>query len=186
MKFAISQEQRDFFRKNGWISFVDLIDQKELASLNEGIEAALKLKPVRGKSLLSQGRDLWRKEERVKKVVQSRRLVEFAFEWIQKKPLRLAFDQWIPENSKELNEHSAINQLLGIFFIRLTDGSGAFYLPSTPLPDFEEGPFFMIAYCDKYSQYLYEERDPQVHFLKSLGYVFGDRLSDRLHPILLR
>lgn len=184
MKFAISQDQRDFFRKNGWISFSDLLDSKELDSLKAGIEVALK--PAPRKSLFQQGRDLWRKDERIKKIVQSRRLVDFAFELVQKKPIRLAFDQWIPANSKEINEHSSINNLLGIFIISLADGSGSFYLPSTPLPSFENDPCLMIAYCDKYSQYLYEEADPQVHFLKSLGYVFGDRLNDQLHPILLR
>lgn len=184
MKFAISQEQREFFRKNGWISFVDLLDIKELVSLNEGIAVALI--PVKRKTLFEVGRDLWRKEEKVKKVVVSKRLLELAFELIQKKPLRLAFDQWVPADCKELNEFSGISPLLGVFFISLVDGSGSFYLPSTPLPSFENGPYFMIAYCDKYSQYLYEERDPQVHFPKSLGYVFGDMLKDRLHPIVLR
>jgi hypothetical protein len=180
MKFAISQEQREFFRTNGWISFADLLDPKELAILN-----TIKLLN-RKKSPFDQGRDLWRKDDDVKKIVQSKRLVSLAFELIQKKPIRLAFDQWIPEKCQELNEHSCINNLLGTFVISLEEGSGSFYLPATPLPNFENGPFLMIAYCDKYSQYLYEERDPQVHFLKSLGYVFGDRLSDRLHPILLR
>lgn len=183
MKFAISQDQRELYRKEGSISFADLLDPKELASLNEGIKAVLI--PSKRKSPFEQGRDLWRKDENVKKIVQSKRLIDLAFELIQKKPLRLAFDQLIPENSEELNEYSCINNLLGMFFICLEDGSGSFYLPSTPLPSFEDR-FFMIAYCDKYSQYLFEERDPQVHFLKSLGYVFGDRLNDRLHPILLR
>lgn len=184
MKFALSQEQRDFFRKNGWVSFADILDSKELDSLNGGIGAALK--PAPRKSLFQQGRDLWRKEERIKKIAQSRRLIDLAFELIQKKPIRLAFDQWIPENSKDLNEHSSINNMLGMFIINLTDGSASFYLPSTPLPNFENSTYLMVAYCDKYSQYLFEERDPQVHFLKSLGYVFGDRLNDQLHPILLR
>ena len=31
---CIPQEQREFFRTNGWISFADLLDPKELAILN--------------------------------------------------------------------------------------------------------------------------------------------------------
>ena len=48
------------------------------------------------------------------------------------------------------------------------------------------GHWSLIVYADPVALYLHREEDPHLHFLKSLGYVFGDRLNERLHPTLLR
>lgn len=218
MKFAISLEQRDHLRKRGIVPFSGLLTPLELERLNEGIEEVLAdLKKARGSDLSPFERDLWRRSDKVKKIVFSRRLAELAFELLQKKPLRLAFDQLFPEkdlysggasmasfygDQLSLQAHSCIKGLLGAFFLcvkhrpplsglSMEPGDGFFLLPSTPislelLEGASECRFFAIGYADFFSQYLHELRDPGVHFLKSLGYVFGDRLNDRLHPILLR
>lgn len=226
MKFSVSLEQRDFFRKTGFIHFVDLLNTSELAILNSGIEESLAVirKKISQREPASLGRDLWRLNEGIKKIVFSKRLIDLAYELIQKKPLRIAFDELLPEKSlysrHEINdfhysdtasfqEHSCISGLQGHFLLcikrfpdtvpagdsnplfALEEGSGFFIAPEAVFPFLSATPsttmrFFLIGYCDKFSQYLHEERDPHCHFLKSLGYVFGDTLNDRLHPIILR
>lgn len=212
MKFSISLEQRNFLNQKGYIPFYELLSSQELKTLND----ALQSKKLTGKH------DLWRENDSVKQIVFSRRLVNLVYELTNKKPLRIAFDHYLPEKSKglldtdkkssveeffensvSLQERVSINPLVGMFMLVLnteasqdeetgiTAGGGYFILPTSAF-SFDElslNPnqrLFLIGYGDSHSQYLYEERDPEVHFLKTLGYVFGDRLNDRLHPILFR
>lgn len=46
--------------------------------------------------------------------------------------------------------------------------------------------FLLVTYTDNVALYIMQENDPYVHNLKDYGYVFGDRLNDRLHPIVYR
>lgn len=216
MKFAISLDQRDHLRKSGFIPFLKLLKQEELVLLNEGIEHVLDREKKKTTSFSFLGRDLWRQSTEVKRVVFSKRLAELAFDLLQKKPLRLAFDRFLfKEDCKEgptaselygdglsLQAHSSMTNLLGVFFLclgkrvsfdtwSLEAGDGFFAVSSTAIPEellkaIQESQFFAIGYVDTFSQYLHEDRDLEVHFLKSLGYVFGDKLNDQLHPILLR
>ena len=48
------------------------------------------------------------------------------------------------------------------------------------------GRFLVIAYGDNRCVYVRRESDPLTHWLKALGYVYGDRLNDRLNPMLIR
>lgn len=46
--------------------------------------------------------------------------------------------------------------------------------------------FLLIVYAEKTTLYIPNSKDPNWHALKRLGYVFGDRVSDQLHPVLYR
>lgn len=213
MKFSISSEQRDYFTKHRFIPFTQLLNEGELLELNQAIDSLIANSPKEFPL-----RDLWRNSAVVKKIVSSKRLLQLAFELIQKKPLRLAFDQLILESGKSkrsgaaqlldqgtFQETSCINNLQGLFILCIRDndvkseeqpfefsaGDGVFITPDNPFPFDTLTPspnkrFLIVAYGNNYSQYLFEERDPYCHYLKNLGYVFGDKLNDRLHPLLLR
>jgi hypothetical protein len=58
--------------------------------------------------------------------------------------------------------------------------------PLAGLTPAKNSRFLLMGYGDSYSQYLHVPNDPQGHYLKSIGYVFGDHLNDSLHPLLLR
>jgi hypothetical protein len=70
-------------------------------------------------------------------------------------------------------------------------GNGVFIAPERAI-DFPtllqrpEQQFLLIVYTEKTALYTMQKDDPHVHELKRLGYVFGDRLNDRLHPIIYR
>lgn len=212
MKFSISLDQRFFLNQKGYIPFYALLSNQELKTLND----ALQSKNPAG------NHDLWRENDSIKQIVFSRRLVNLVYELTNTKPLRIAFDHYLPEKSKSkldaekktsveeffenstpLQERMSINPLVGMFLLILntdgeineettvTAGGGYFILPTTTfsIDELSLTPnqrLFLIGYGDSHSQYLYEIRDPDVHFLKNLGYVFGDRLNDNLHPILFR
>lgn len=44
--------------------------------------------------------------------------------------------------------------------------------------------FLFVAYAVPEAVYIYQEDDPGTHFWKNLGYVFGDKLLQKGHPIL--
>lgn len=46
--------------------------------------------------------------------------------------------------------------------------------------------YLLIAYTQPTALYVSNPCDPNVHSLKSLGYNFGDKLTDKLHPIVYR
>lgn len=46
--------------------------------------------------------------------------------------------------------------------------------------------YLLITYAHPTSIYFFQESDPLTHEMKRLGYVFGDRLSDKLNPIVYR
>ena len=68
-------------------------------------------------------------------------------------------------------------------------GSVAVVGPNYPLPFFELGNnftqrFLLITYARHNAMYLHREEDPNTHYLKSLGYVFGDKLLQKGHPLI--
>lgn len=105
MKFATAKEHRDFFQKNGWIEFENFLSTDELMQVNHAIDLALaerlntspeKLRQLSSDKLYLQSRDLWRVNTPLRKFVTQVRFAEIASELIEKKPLRLGYDQLIP------------------------------------------------------------------------------------------
>ncbi len=46
--------------------------------------------------------------------------------------------------------------------------------------------FYLVVFTNLHAHYQLEPRDPHTHTLKRLGYIFNDKLNDRLHPIIYR
>ena len=46
--------------------------------------------------------------------------------------------------------------------------------------------YLLIGYAGPRLIYVYQEKDPHTHLLKTLGYVFGDRLKETTHPAVGR
>lgn len=241
MKYAVASEHLDFFKKNGVIEFEKLLNPTQLHSLVDGLQAALssvlqvspeKVPQLSSPTLFMAGRDLWRKNEAVRKIALSPILAKIASELIEYKPLRIGYDQflfWTPkihhvdrsdqslteflegrsslretcslqgvacglmlclEDAKDKEETSAeTGQNSGIYSFQA--GNGIYFSPDTIL-DFGEfcrrqgQSYYLIIYTQKTAVYVLTPRDPNTHALKSVGYVFGDRLSDKLNPIIIR
>lgn len=59
-------------------------------------------------------------------------------------------------------------------------------LPLYFLDEIKRGSYLLITYTDQIALYVHNERDPHVHTFKRWGYVFGDKLREPYHPIILR
>lgn len=70
-------------------------------------------------------------------------------------------------------------------------GSGVFFAPEAPL-DFQhilQNPlhrYLMIVYVRKSAFYQVNEQDPHTYTLKHMGFTFGQMLTDKSNPIILR
>lgn len=72
-----------------------------------------------------------------------------------------------------------------------TPGSGVYFKPDLPfdltfLAHAKKGRYLLITYADPRTVYILNDKDPHTHSLKHRGYVFGDRLSDKLNPLVYK
>ncbi len=164
MKFALASEHRDFFAKNAFIEFEELLSQDEVESLRQHIDEVLAKRLKIKKSDLDRksaqelflaGRDLWRDDPAIKKQVAAPRLAEIASVLFKKKNLRLGYDQsWRtgPITGPPFLENFALQQIsclqtiAGGLILQLSPspppsfpfshpaGSGIFIKPHFPLP----------------------------------------------------
>jgi hypothetical protein len=240
MKFATAKEHRDFFQKHGWIEFEGFISDEQLALTNQAIDQVLeeRLKVSSGRlGLLSsekfflEGRDLWRSNQTLRKLAAQPRFVEISSELIEKKPLRLGYDQLLPghvktefseptqqvysrflEQTANLEDVSCLkgvvcglilslggnqggsqekNSSEGINIFPNQPGRVIFFRPNilinwNDLHNYPGQRFYMIVYTQAFAYYHLQPNDPHTHFLKRIGYIFNDKLNDKLHPIIYR
>lgn len=71
------------------------------------------------------------------------------------------------------------------------EGSAIFFksdlqMDLSNLMEKNSGRYILITYVDPRTVYILNENDPHTHSLKHQGYVFGDRLSEALNPLVLR
>lgn len=232
MKFAVASEHRDFFNKNGYIEFAELVTDEQLKRLNEDVKQVLvnrlklpshaSLDKQPSGSLFSKGRDLWRDLPSIKKVVCNPLFAEIAWELCQQRPLRIGYDQFFPSHRTEglaltkhdtqqpqlsgtlsLAESCSIQGVISGFILCLkgdaqaetlgffptTPGHALFFSVDHPIDFAKLGnqcDYLLVTYAIKKSVYVHNEKDPLCYDLRQWGYTFGDALSDRLNPILLR
>lgn len=191
MKYQITAEQHHFFSQNHYIQFEELFSASECAALVDVVHNS-------GKK-----RDLVQSEPRIKQTLLSPHLAGIASELCLKRPLRYAFDEVISEKPtfSTLSSERCIQGLelammlcikegqnaeFGIFATAL--GSATFFHPELAVSSesFCGELALLVGWCSERSLYVCNMRDPFVHELKRLGYVFGDKLKSTTHPIVWR
>lgn len=70
-------------------------------------------------------------------------------------------------------------------------GHIVFFRPDRPIPfswlkEIEQARYVLLAFATVHAQYIFNADDPQNHYLKQMGYIYGDKLKDNLHPIFYR
>lgn len=105
MKFSTAKEHRDFFQKHGWIEFDDLLSPEQLNTANQEIDQVLaerlnvsvsRLKTFGSEKIYLHGHDVWRSKSFLQKLITQTRFAEIASELIERRPLRLGYDQLFP------------------------------------------------------------------------------------------
>jgi len=237
MKFSVAKEHRDFFQKHQAIEFEGLLPPEQVLRFNQAVDEALvqrlgitadKIRHQPPQKLFLDGRDLWRTNPLLKKMVMHLSCAEIASELIEHKPLRLGYAQLFPQISPLLfkthhnNDYALFLQqqisleacsclqgvLCGLMLCLTGDGedetgkpsegidifakkagSGIFFHPDLPISfqNLQQHPnqrYLLIVYTHRNTVYRLQPADPQTHALKHCGYVFGDRLTDKLNPIV--
>jgi len=162
--------------------------------------------------LYREGRDLWRDDPILENFICNRGLAQLTAQLFHQKTLYLAFDQalrttiraGIPDAKPlTLQEKSCIQPIVGAILIRLSgEAHPLSMLPKKrenavlidpnliiPWEIFFQEPkcsFLLIAYAPAKALYICEKKDPNLHFLKKLGYGFGDNLNTNYHPLLYK
>ncbi len=173
MLYALASEHIHVFHKEGWILFEDLVDGDKLAALGP------------------EGHDLFR----TNKALMRRVYAEIALGLVDKDYLRLVYSQTLvsPLTAEQtLQDISSFSMLeVGMIIVLESEsvkpGSGIFLTPDCPferLPSFTKG--VLVVYAAQESRYIFNPNDPHTHYLKKLGYGFGDNLNVTTHPLLYK
>jgi|GEM_PF-5221259 len=193
MRYTTTPEQRDSYRKEGWVRFEGFLKPDQQKMLREAAEKVVKQRnpspELLPKEQFEAARDMWRDEDRIRRFLSHPSLIAVIDEIVAVKPLRLAFDQLVPEGyigfDKPIDEMSAINHLHMVIALPLEKVDELILMnPHTSLNFLNPTVSYLIAaYGDLRSQYLRVDADPHLHTLKKLGYAYGDLLKDHLHPL---
>jgi hypothetical protein len=192
---VLSLQQRNYFVKNGFLELEGYASEEMCKSII---------------SELKFGRDSWRSSPLLKTFLTSRQIGKIISSLTQSSPFRLACDHYFkPGTSIELESTKDMLCIQGILcsaFLRLDSSPLSFGLKASPLgltpfpqskgnlllvkPDLllqlpsPNLPLYMFSYASVSSVYFNNSKDQFKDSYKQLGYDYGDRLKNELHPLL--
>ncbi|MEX1012983.1 MAG: hypothetical protein WDZ27_04740 [Waddliaceae bacterium] len=205
MKFAIAPEHRRYFEQHGAIELEGLLAPEKLEALR--VETAA-IDPVNG-------RDLWRKNQKIRSIVTSRAFGEIIWQFCDFRPVLLGFDQLFGSSTNSeyqafiQNPHSlddfchfqgvkaslilclrGENSLDATFDgLPSNPGAGVVYHSEYPIPFhlMKEGRYLMIVYThDKTVVKRNSEDFLSTASFSDVGYNNGDRMNHKINPILVK
>ncbi|MGC1878911.1 MAG: hypothetical protein WA347_05615 [Rhabdochlamydiaceae bacterium] len=139
MRFAITADHREFFTKNHYIEFEELLNRDQVASLKKNVEETVakrlriplaKLKEKSPPEVYQAGYDLWRESDGIKKIAHKQAFAALASELMQIIPIRYGFDQYFATTHctgspydlpLSLQDISCLNPLAGALLLPLED-----------------------------------------------------------------
>jgi len=216
MKQTSDSQHRNYFNQHQLVEFEQLLIPAQLQQLKGAVSIALTEKTgaeATPQKLFEGGRDLWRAHDNVRKIVGFKDLARIASELLEQSTIRLGYDMFFPGvdlmgRTMTLQEMSSLQGVICGLMVCLEGstsseteetpsifarkaGNGVYFRPEL-LIDFSElnnrpgHSYLLIVYVQASTVYIFQENDPHAHAMKSLGYSFGDKLSDKLNPILIR
>ncbi len=214
MRFALAKDHLDFFYRNHYIEFEDILTLEEVFSIEDAIEEVL-TKRVGGnrnpKKIYLAGNYCWQDDPRITKIALSYRLAEIASQLTKERTLRLASSQILSgslSEEKVFDEPLPLENLCSIQKIscgvilhlssseELEDpqpkkiGSATFFSTRIPisfdyLTKTSHLTQLFFIYSVENALYALTPTDPHTHALKKLGYGFGDHVLPNTHPIVI-
>src|SRR5579872_7062270 len=170
MKTVISAQQLMYFRRQGHVRFENFPFKfqliQDLAQKNQ--------------------RDLWRKEPALKKLI-LQQLGPIALELTKSRAIHLACDQWIdaPPAERPMKNLFCFQNLACIFVFSENNDETILdvYEPSS-LTSKLTPPAYLVIFAKENDVLVENPNDPFSIQTRNLGYVYGDRLKNELHPIV--
>lgn len=152
MRFELSDSFRNFFSKNHLIEFEEILSSDEADLLSSKIDTLLTsslghipLKNASNKELWAAGRDQWKQDPEIKKIISKSRIGEIASFLFKKKQIRFVYTQSLVTGSLKdlpfsenhtLAEISSMDPILGGVFLSLSSPEET--LEEELLPDFRK------------------------------------------------
>ena len=214
MRFALTKDHLDFFYRNHYIEFEDLLTLEDVLSLEEAVEEVLTKRMGKSrdpKKVYLAGSHCWQDDPRITKAALSLRLAEIVSQLTKERTLRLASSQILSGNLSEekvFNEPMPIETLCSVQRVscgvilhlssseELDDpqpkkpGSATFFSTRLPisfdyLTKTSQLTQLFFIYSVENALYTLTPTDPHTHALKKLGYGFGDHVRPDTHPIVI-
>lgn len=178
MKTALSAQQLVYFRRQGYVRFenypLDFANVKKIA-----------------KELVTP-RDLWRKNAFLKKLL-IHTLGSTALELCKKPSLRLACDHYLTSSPTitRIQDMFCFQGLACIFVFSIDEQHPEL---GTILEIFEPSSLanrlpkeaYLVAFALENAVLIENQKDPFNTQIRNLGYVYGDRLTNPYHPLILQ
>ncbi len=189
MKISVDQKQKQAYLDNGILLLEEILSPKEQ-------EAFLQEAEKMGDPL---GRDLWRKNEKLKIMAGCRPIVNVVAQLLDEKLIRLCYDQYLPEirddyekwikGAAALRELSSYRGKSCAVLIPLAEqGNALFANPDWKLELSEwidqKIPHYLIYYSTFKAHFILNKNDPGKRRTSQLGYLNGDRLKEEINPIV--
>lgn len=201
MRFTLDRKTLDQFKTTGQITIESFFDSDKCLQISKFIESKIpsfEFKDIAMKS----AHNLVAENPSFQKIINLHNLSLLAYELTQVKPIRVAYDQWLfggmstfDEERKSLfvdpslpfSERFSVSQIETVLLIDLKKGDLHFFKPDQKLmPIALNDRYLLIVFSRSASLYQPCAADPMDSFLKKKGYVYGDRLKDNEHPLLLQ
>lgn len=178
MKTTISAQQLVFFRRQGHIRFENFPEKfEDVKALHEGQTTI---------------RDLWRKTPLLKKLI-LHTFGPIALELTKKPSLRLACDQWIDSKPKQVRiQDMFCFQGLACVFVLSKDeihpelGTLLDCFEPSSLTTLLPKEAYLVAFGLENTVLIENPKDPFNAATRNLGYVYGDRLINAHHPLIMQ
>jgi hypothetical protein len=191
---TLTAKQSAFFLNNGFLELEGLLTPSEIALI----------------SSLKEGRDLWRTNSALKKLLLSRKMGSILLPLVQENRILLALDHkysadFYFETPEKIKTNFSIQGISVFLFFQVSEppelkpaklghypfcqsiGSILIVKPDLLIAwPKTHSSIFLAAYSDLNSVYIENPRDLAAGALRSFGYEYGDILRNETHPLLQR
>lgn len=208
MKYLTTIQQQNTFKNQGYLELEALFSLEEVETLKRLLDVALashlgiSSKEIPFTSLENRfisGYELQRDHPPLNKAMKFSKLGQIVSGLFKEKCLFAAFTQYYPflPSPSSLINIGSLTEIVGGVLIGFSPstldlcpkhpGNAVFFQSDILLPfpqwDF---PLLLIAFASANARYFFQGNDPHTHFLKKLGYAFGDKLTQETHPLIFR
>jgi hypothetical protein len=201
MKLTILPDHFKYFQRYGSIEFTGFINSQQIEQINSEIDLIEKKRQASTKEEKNPwllGRDLWRENDSLRKILCQAKWAEIAAQLTNAKVIRFGFDQLLEKpdcilTSGSLEEASHLQGIACSLLLGLKgnadspfpkQGDACYYNSDFPF-DFSQLPdksrYLLIVYAQERT--LYTKKSPEMNRME---YRVGEILKDKFHPILYR
>lgn len=211
MKHIIEFSQIEFYKEKRYLELEGILSESKFQSLVFELvqkRAQIKKNYVDRSLQFIHSHDLFMQIPDLKRFLSGPIIANILSDLCQENFFRLLFDQIIAypladnyPTAVNLNDLSFQGTVMGVLIhlggseieschlfpkkkgnITFFDSNSPLILDEFKIPTSAE--FLLVAYGSQDTRYRYKETDPHTHVPKNYGYVFGDGLTNKIHPLL--